>query len=243
MDRSLRQRILKAEKLLSTAEAVVSASLKKRAEHNAQLEQTLRPKALLHATAVAAIVMSGAPKINEPLVRAWERTLRHHRITIKNEYGRELEFQQRHEDQDEEYEFALEYWCERGLLAAHELYPLIMQGANETERFTKIFQTAPIWLLEFTWMRLDASVLKFELPRMSDKQVWGEEGLKDFLRWPLLPLGMMTDGNLLPEVPLEEGAPADVEAYRQHRRIDEFLARPGSMTHESAFVNTPRKYY
>jgi hypothetical protein len=73
---------------------------------------------------------------------------------------------------------------------------------------------------------LDASVLKFELPRMSDKQVWGEEGLRDMLRWPLLPLGMMTDGNLLPEVALEEGAsPADEEAYRQHRRIDAFLAR------------------
>ena len=65
-----------------------------------------------------------------------------------------------------------------------------MQGANETERFTKIFQTAPIWLLEFTWMRLDASVLKFELPRMSDKQVWGYEGLKEMiLRWPSFPLG------------------------------------------------------
>jgi hypothetical protein len=44
MDRSLRQRILKAEKLLSTAEAVVSASLKKRAEHNAQLNKRCAPK-------------------------------------------------------------------------------------------------------------------------------------------------------------------------------------------------------
>lgn len=221
MDRSLRQRILKAEKLLSTAEAVVSALLKKRAEDNAQLEQSLRPNALRHATAVAAIVMSGAPIIDEPLVRAWERTLRHHRITIKNEYGRELEFPQR-----QEYEFKLTYWCARGRLAALELYPLIMQGANETERFTKIFQTAPIWLLEFTWMRLDASVLKFELPRMSDKQVWGYEGLKEMiLRWPSFPLGRMTDGDLIPEVAPEEGVLAEQEeASRQQRRINNLLA-------------------
>ena len=59
--------------------------------------------------------------------------------------------------------------------ASDEMYPIIMQSANEIERFTGIFSTAPVWLLEFTWMRLDAGVLKFGLPRMSDKQVWGEE--------------------------------------------------------------------
>jgi hypothetical protein len=74
-----------------------------------------------------------------------------------------------------------------------------MQGGNETEKFTAIFRTAPVWLLEFTRMKFDAHFLKFDLPKMSDKQVWGEEGLKDFLRWPLLPLGMMTDGDPVPE--------------------------------------------
>jgi hypothetical protein len=48
-------------------------------------------------------------------------------------------------------------------------------------------------------MNLDAYYLKFDLPKMTDKQVWGEEGLKDLLRWPLLPLGRMTDGDPVPE--------------------------------------------
>jgi hypothetical protein len=48
-------------------------------------------------------------------------------------------------------------------------------------------------------MDLDAWLLKFDLPKMSDEQVWGEEGLKDLLRWPLLPLGRMTDGNPVPD--------------------------------------------
>jgi hypothetical protein len=75
-------------------------------------------------------------------------------------------------------------------------------------------------------MRLDAEVLKFGLPRMSDKQVWGEDGLRDMMRWPLLPLGMMTDGVPFPEIAVEDGVPPEeAEAYRQHRRIHDFGTR------------------
>ena len=90
---------------------------------------------------------------------------------------------------------------------------------------------------------MDAYLLKFDLPEMSDKQVWGEEGLKEFVRWPRLPLGMMTDGNLLPEVALEEGvSPVDEERYRQHRRIRESIDRR-NQAYKSQFANTPRKYF
>jgi hypothetical protein len=195
MDRNLSQRIRNVEKLLSKAEESVSAALKKREEHLAELRDMFRPQALPHATAVAAIVIYGEPRIDEPLIRAWARTLRHHGIT------------------------------ERELRAVHGiLYPAIMNGANETEKFTEIFRTAPVWLLEFTRMWWDAFLLKFDLPKMSEKQVWGEQGLKDFLRWPLLPLGMMTDGDLIPEVAPEQ-APEHEEHSRQRRRIDEFVSR------------------
>jgi hypothetical protein len=182
----------------------------------------LRPKALLHATAVAAVVIYGEPKIEEPLIRAWRRTLQHLRIVIRDEYGREYQQDDpRHSPQFREYRYGREFDA-----AARELYPIIIAGGNEIDKFTEVFKTAPIWFLEFTWMRLDASVLKFELPRMSDKQVWGEEGLKDMLlRWPSLPLGRMTDGDLIPEVAPEEGVSAEQEeASRQRRRINNFLA-------------------
>jgi hypothetical protein len=114
------------------------------------------------------------------------RTLRHHRIIVTNEYGREYEYEPGHEH---EYRFKSDY--ERELKAAHRiLYPAIMNGANETEKFTEIFRTAPAWLLEFTHMDLDAFLLKFDLPEMSEKQVWDEESFENS-RWPLLPLGMM----------------------------------------------------
>jgi hypothetical protein len=195
MDRNLSQRIRNVEKLLSKAEELVSAALKKREEHLAQLRDMLRPKALRHATAVAAIVIYGEPRIDEPLIRAWVRTLRHHGITVKNEYGREYEYEPGHEH---EYRFKDDY--ARELRAVHGiLYPAIMNGANETEKFTEIFRTAPVWLLEFTQMELDAAILQFDLPEMSGKQVRDEEGLKNFGRWPLLPLGMMTEGDPIPE--------------------------------------------
>jgi hypothetical protein len=235
MDRSLRQRALKVEKLVSNSEAIVSLAVKK--EHQAALEEMemLRPKALLHATAVAAVVIYGEPKIEEPLIRAWRRTLQHLRIIIRDEYGRE--YQQDHprdecgrEYQEEDPRLSRQFRESRYKrefeAAARELYPIIIAGGNEIDKFTEVFKTAPIWFLEFTWMRLDASVLKFELPRMSDKQVWGEEGLKDMLlRWPSLPLGRMTDGDLIPEVAPEEGVSAEQEeASRQRRRINNFLA-------------------
>src|SRR5271157_4707385 len=103
---------------------------------------------MLHATAVAAIVIYGQPRIDEPLVRAWARTLRHNRITIRNEYGRAYEYEPGHEH---EYGAELEFEYERELKAAsHELRPIIMKGANETEKFTEIFRAAPVWLLQFT---------------------------------------------------------------------------------------------
>jgi hypothetical protein len=223
MDRNLSRRIRNVEKVLSKAEEIVSATRRKDEEWwLAYCEEIIRPKALLHATAVAAIVISGKPKIDKPLIQAWVRTLRHYGITIKNEYGREYEYERGHE-----HEYRFQYQYERELRDAHrELYPAIMQGADHTKKFTEIFKSAPVWLLEFTWMRLDAELLKFDLPRMAEKQVWGEKGLEDCLRWPLLPLGMMTDGDLVPEVAPESGvSPKDKEESRQLRRISEFIAR------------------
>jgi hexokinase len=112
MDRSLRQRISKVEKLVSKAEEFVSIALRKHEESRAQLfaalEPVMRSSARFHATAVAAIVISGEPKIDEPLLQAWARTLRHHGITIQNEneYGHEYEYEPgiEHDYAEDEYE-------------------------------------------------------------------------------------------------------------------------------------------
>ena len=88
MDRSSRQRIWKVEKLLSKAEELVSIARQKREKSRAEtlacLMPIMRGDARPHATAVAAIVISGEPKVDEPLVRAWARTLAHHRMDLQD---------------------------------------------------------------------------------------------------------------------------------------------------------------
>src|SRR5256885_9741602 len=153
MDRPSRHRIGKWEELLS-------AALKERDERLKQLLRVWPTDARRHATAVAAILLSGHPRVNEPLNRAWARALRHHGIDNKDQ-----------------------------IAAAQQLFPIIVGGRNQSARFTEIFRTSPVWLLQFTGMALDARLLKFDLPDVSDTLRWGSAGYEDARRWPLLPVG------------------------------------------------------
>jgi hypothetical protein len=67
-----RQRMRKVEKLLSET--------KKEREERQKNWTDYAFQARCHATAVAAIVLSGEPKIDEPLGKAWMRALQHYRI-------------------------------------------------------------------------------------------------------------------------------------------------------------------
>jgi hypothetical protein len=76
--------------------------------------------------------------------------------------------------------------------AAQRLLPIIIGAEESSTRFTEIFRTAPVWLLQFTGTSMDARMLKFHLPDISQRISWGSAGFKDARRWPLLPLGVMT---------------------------------------------------
>src|SRR5262249_46460749 len=80
-----------------------------------------------------------------------------------------------------------------------QLSHLIMEGEQDTTRFTELFGTAPVWLLQFTGMAMDARLLKFRLPDLTKTLKWGSAGYEDARRWPLLPLGVMTAGNPIPD--------------------------------------------
>jgi hypothetical protein len=54
--------------------------------------------------------------------------------------------------------------------------------------------------VSFTRTPLDALLLKFDLfPGGQWKPKWGSRGYEESQRWPLLPLGMMTDGDPVSE--------------------------------------------
>jgi hypothetical protein len=181
MDRRLRHRIRKIEQLLSDLR-------KEREEKKKKDDGMYLRHARFHATAVAAIVLSGEPKIDEPLVEAWTRALQHYGISASQEYRMDLRYGMnlkpptRIGDQVE---------------AAEKLFRVIIGREEEAAKFTEIFRTAPTWLLAFTGTFFDAAWLKFDLPHKPLRAKWGRAGLEESWGWPLLPLGMMTDGDLL----------------------------------------------
>jgi hypothetical protein len=95
--------------------------------------------------------------------------------------------------------------------------------APQSARFTEIFRTAPVWLLQFTHIDWDAPVLEFELPDMSAELIWGVEGVKDAKRWPRLPLGTMAAGDPVCIAPEEFGSDLSPE---ERRFYQEMKARP-----------------
>jgi hypothetical protein len=167
MDRKYRSRISKFEELLSVKQT-------RQEEKRKKLVQWFRYHARFHAAAVAAIVLSGQPKPTEPLTNAWKRALQHYEV--KEEF------------------FANATQLDRQESAAGQLFHVIKGDAEESVKFTEIFSTAPGWLMKFTNMFLDACFLKFTVP-LASAEKWGRLGYEAVLRWPLLPMGMMTDGD------------------------------------------------
>jgi hypothetical protein len=163
---------------LSKIEKAVSIARKPSKEGKRQLLQYSRHQAQYHATAVAAIVLSGRPKIDEPLNIAWSRALQHYRIKL-GKWG-EIDHQVR---------------------AAKRLFPAII-GENQIEaRLTEIFRTAPFWLLQFTGIAMDARLLNFRVPDISRRPfIWGSVGYQDARSWPLLPVGTMMAGDPIPNI-------------------------------------------
>jgi hypothetical protein len=170
MDRSSRRRIWKVEEFLSAAK-------KERKEKRKTLHEFCLRHAPLHATAVAAIVLSGEPKIDEPLSQAWTRALQHYRIHAANE-GTRIDIQ---------------------VEAARLLSPIILGDTKASARFAEVFRAAPVWLLNFTQTFIDAALVEFDLPIKSWRPKWGRAGYEESRLWPLLPSCTMAAGDPVPD--------------------------------------------
>jgi hypothetical protein len=160
---------------ISRIEELVSSKLNAQQERRRKLAKLLPTYARRHATVVAAIALAGEPKINEPLIRAWARTLQHYKIQVKNPINK-----------------SEQVW------AAQRLDPIIVGEQTSSSRFAEVFNTAPPWLLQFTRTVLDAWILRFHLPQIQPNSNWGIEGFADAERWPFLPLGVLTAGEPIP---------------------------------------------
>ena len=153
MHRSSRRRIWKVEELLSAAK-------KEREEKREKWHKNCLRHARLQATAVAAIVLSGEPKIDEPLSQTWKRVLQHYQICERN-----LIFGDNQRTE-----------IDRQVEAAQQLAPIILGNTKASAKFTEIFRAAPVWLLTFTFTFMDADLLGFDLPHKLWRYKWGRDG-------------------------------------------------------------------
>ena len=172
---------------ISRLEEAASAMLQKQRHKRRELLKKQRLAAKYHATCVAAIVLAGEPKFEEPLCCAWNRALQHFDIKVKNpnEFTGQIQ-------------------------AAHLLDWYILAGKDRKERFTELFKPTPAWLLEFTRICFDSLLLDFNLPSVTRarEQIWGVHGLREARGWPTLPVGTMGSGNPL----LKSDYVADIES-------------------------------
>jgi hypothetical protein len=201
MNRSLRRRLEEAENFLSLTKA-------KRQEKQQREITMFTSRARLHATAVAAIVKFGQPKIDEPLFEAWRRVLQHLQIRVSPQYWSSPEFLSFWSRVNEQERAAQQILVEQERVAAQQMADDELEREGELEGkvlkgFSKILKTAPNWLLVFTNTYLDRGFLpQWDLPSLpwgekciSRRQKWGTEGYEASVEWPALPLGKMTDGD------------------------------------------------
>jgi hypothetical protein len=160
----------KSSHKMADLEKRLSAAEKKRDKGLKEFLQKYPTDARRHALCVAAIVLSGQPKIDEPLERAWARALRAYGVG--------------NDDVD----------------AVQKLNRIIVGTEKVSVVFTRIFAKAPIWLLQFTGVALDTCALKFKLPNITKRIAWGSAGFDDARRWPLLPKGTIAAGDPIADI-------------------------------------------
>lgn len=108
----------------------------------------------------SCIVLSGEPKIDEPLSQTWKRVLQHYQICERN-----LIFGDNQRTE-----------IDRQVEAAQQLAPIILGNTKASAKFTEIFRAAPVWLLTFTFTFMDADLLGFDLPHKLWRYKWGRDG-------------------------------------------------------------------
>ena len=165
MERRFKLRVWKLENQINEQK-------RKREDEWIETQAYWRPQARFHAAAVAAIVLQGEPRIDEPLGSAWLRALERYGIQVS----------------------VFDINNDPAKVGPQLLAKLLKYGADESETFSEIFRDAPAWLLRFTSVRIDAKLLNFKVPNRSHSVEWGGDVLKETELWPLLPTGIMTAG-------------------------------------------------
>jgi hypothetical protein len=132
--------------------------------------------ARLHAIEVAAVVLHGEPKMEEPLRIAHSRM----EEKLHKEFAAAAEEYWIRERGEKPNPLVREYLCQ--LLMFDTLH-----GANDNLKFERVFSKAPVWLLKFTSVEWDAKLLGFKLPKLIGAPALGSKARLERNKWPSLP--------------------------------------------------------
>jgi hypothetical protein len=107
-----------------------------------------------------------------------------------------------------------------------------LPGADEKEKFNRIFETAPPWLIRFTDAHWTALLLDLKLPNISEVRRYKRTRNYFIEKWPLLPSGVF------------EGVRWTDAEWDEHRRdLNKFAAEHPTSFTEAFFETLEWKYH
>jgi hypothetical protein len=143
-------------------EQPATAYLKRRQQGESSLSEFSRGLGFRLVAAVSCLALYGEPKIDEPLLRAWERCRQSNTWqACRAQHGG-------FDNRGGEDGTPFERWGMRlivGYFMKHFLPDL--PGADKIEKFSRIFKKSPPWLLWFTHADVAARALGIGLPDLS----------------------------------------------------------------------------
>ena len=139
-----------------------------------------------HAVEVAAVVLHGEPKVEEPLGIRKSRMLE----KLEKQFAVEAE------------EFCFRYFGSKPdrFLRPHLRFVYFfymfdsLRGGNDNLKFERVFSEAPAWLLKFTAIESDRKLLGFKLRKLVGTPALGREARLERNKWPSLPQGTIDAG-------------------------------------------------
>jgi hypothetical protein len=185
---------------LSRLEQQVEPITAERERRELDRDTRLRQAARDHATMVVAVLLHGAPRIDEPLRFAWWRARDNLGLT---------------DIPSAQIPDRL-----RALVVAN------LPGDTENAKFAHVLCSAPQWLRYFCCCHFDAHLLGFDLPEYSEPVTEpGREGIVDLSKWPRLPTGTLEAGGpiLEPDLSPLDNLPDPFHALNVDETMDLYM--------------------
>jgi hypothetical protein len=151
----------------------------------------LQHEVLGHAVIVAFLIRYGKPRIGEPLSNAFRRFAASKawkaccgRFPKQSKYGvGGIRRTDDHEDRFEPYDHEVSF---RAGAPLRHIFISSFPGRDEKEKLNQVFQSAPPWLIWFTFADYTAAFLGLDLPDLSRVRRF-ERSREGFCKWPGFP--------------------------------------------------------